>query len=455
MVEVPVKMYVTNLLKKARDAAKPLALLSGPIKNKALYAMADRLLADEDAILAANEQDVETVGKTMVGEANKDRVREAVARLRTTADDVKEMADRLRLVADLPNPVGEVTSRWEEPNGMQVSRVRVPIGVIGVISDMKPLITAESVALCLKSGNVCVFRGSPEWGKTQQTITIGLCEAAEQAGVPAGALSFVERPEKDVALELIRAAKFLDAIIPRGGSGLRKTVIENARMPVLCHDGGSSHIYIDEDVDLPLAQNLVVNSKVQQAAAANSIDTLLVHQGIARSLLPALILRLLDEFKVEVLGCPKTVSLMGQMSMSGHKSVKPAGDEDWDKQFQSPMLAVKMVASMQEALDHISQHGPSQTDVIVTKNYESAMRFTREVDAGAVLVNASSRLHAGETFGFGGDVGISTSRVYAKGPIGLEQLTREKYVVFGTGQLRHPHPVPVTYEDAIMLKRPA
>lgn len=254
---------------------------------------------------------------------------------------------------------------------------------------------------------------------------------------------------------MIRSTKALDAIIPRGGSSLRKIVVEQARMPVLCHDGGISHIYIDEDVDLPLAQNLVVNSKVQQAAAANSADTLLVHQGIARPLLPALILRLLDEFKVEVLGCPKTVSLMGQMSMSGHKTVKLASDEDWGRQFQSPTMAVKMVATMQEALDHISQYGPSQTDVIVTKSYEAAMRFTREVDAGTVLVNASSRLHAGETFGFGGDVGISTSRVHAKGPIGLDQLTCEKYVVFGTGQLRHPHPVPVTYEDAIMLKRPS
>lgn len=188
MVEVPVKIYIDKLLKKAREAVKPLALLSGPIKNKALRAMADRLLADEEAILAANEQDVETVGKTMAGETGRDRIREAVARLRTTADDVKEMADRLRLVADLPDPVGEVTVRWEEPNGMQVSRVRVPIGVIGVISEMKPLVMVESVSLCLKSGNVCVFRGAPEWGKTQQMITTGLREAAEQAGVPVGAL---------------------------------------------------------------------------------------------------------------------------------------------------------------------------------------------------------------------------------------------------------------------------
>lgn len=456
MVEVPVKMYIANLLKKAREAAKAMSLLSGPIKNKTLHAMADRLLADEEAILAANEQDVDAVGKTMLaGETSRDRMRAAVARLRTTPDDIKEMVDRLRRVADLPDPVGEVTARWEELNGMQVSRVRVPMGVIGVVSELKPLVMVESAALCLKSGNVCVFRGAPEWGKTQQVITTGLREAAEAAGLPVGALSFIERPEKEGAIELIRSTKALDAIIPCGGPGLRKVVVESARMPVLCDGGGISHIYIDEDVDLPMAQNLVVNSKVQQAAATNSSDTLLVHQGIARPLLPALALRLLDEFKVEVLGCPKTVSLMGQMALSGHKTVKPATDEDWGKQFQSPTMAVKVVASMQEALDHIHQYGPSQTDVIVTKSYDAAMRFTREVDAAAVLVNASSRLHAGETFGFGPDIGISTSRVSAKGPIGLEQLTSQKYVVFGTGQLRQPHPVPVTYEDAIMLKRPS
>ncbi len=454
MPEVPIKIYVERLLKAAREAAKPLGLLSGPVKERALRAMADRLAQDEKHILAANELDVDAVGKSFEAEPDKERVREAVARVRMTSDDVKEMADRLRLVADLPDPVGEVTRRWEEPNGMQVSRVRVPIGVIGVISETKPLVSVESAALCLKSGNVCVLRTAPEWLKTHRALFTGLREAAENAGIPKGTLAFIERPEKEAALELMRAGKLLDAIIPRGGAGLRKAMLEQAKMPVLVQEGGLSHIYIDAEADIPLAQNVVINSKVQQASAVNSVDTLLVQQSIARPLLPALILRLLNESKVEVLGCPKTVALMGQMSMTGHKSVKPATEADWDRQFLGPTITVKMVTGLEEALAHIVQHGPCLTAAIVTKSYEAAMRFTREVDAGAVLVNASTRLNAGDGLGFGADIGLSLSRIHAKGPIGLPQLTCEKYVIFGTGQLRLPHPVPETYFDAIMLKRP-
>jgi len=454
MPEVPVKLYIDKLLKQQRTVTRQMALLASPVKERALRAMADRIAADEKKILAANEQDVEAVGRSFAGDTNKDQMKAAVARVRVTADDIKEMAERLRAIADLPDPVGEVTKRWEQPDGLQVSRVRVPIGVIGVISEMKPLVTVETIALCLKSGNVCVFRGAPEWGQTHQVIGIGIREAAEQAGVPAGAWTLVERPEKEVAVELIRAGKSLDAIIPRGGLGLRKAVLEQAKMPVLCHDGGLTHLYVDAEADLPMVQNLVINSKAQAASAANSLDTLLVQQVIARQFLPALINRLLVEFKVQVRGCSKTVALMGQMPISGHTSITPATDEDWDRQFQAPVLAVKMVVNLEEALAHIAEHGPCLTAVIATARYDSALRFAREVDAGAVMVNASSRLNATDSYGAGPGMGFSTSRIHAKGPIGLEQLTCEKYVAFGTGQLRSPHPVPETYFDAIMLKRP-
>jgi glutamate-5-semialdehyde dehydrogenase len=454
MPEVPVKLYLDKLLKECRKNVAQLALLSGPVKDKALRAMADRLAADEEAILAENEKDVDAVGKFYSSDVNKDRMKAAVARLRMTADDIKEMVDRLRVIADQPDPVGAVTSRWERPDGLQVSRVRVPIGVIGIISEMKPLITVESIGLCLKSGNVTVFRGAPEWSLTHQAIGKGLSEAVEQHGVPAGAWTIVERPEKEVAIELIRSGKVLDAIIPRGGAGLRKTVIEGARMPVLCHDGGLTHLYVDADTDMPMAQNIAINSKAQSAGAANALDTLLVQQVIGRQFLPPLINRLLDEFKIEVRGCPKTVALMGQMAMTGHTSIKPATEEDWRTQFQAPVLAVKMVANIDEALAHIAEHGPCLTAVIATTNYNSAMRFTREIDASAVFVNASSRLNAGDSYGLGADIGLSNARLHAKGPIGLEQLTCEKYVAFGSGQLRLPHPVPEAYFDAIMLKRP-
>jgi glutamate-5-semialdehyde dehydrogenase len=289
---------------------------------------------------------------------------------------------------------------------------------------------------------------------THQAIDKSLREAAAQQDVPVGAWVLVERQEKEVAIELIRSGKSLDAIIPRGSAGLRKAVLEGARMPVLCHDRGLNHLYVDTDTDMPMAQNIVINSKAQSAGAANALDTLLVQQVIGRQFLAALINRLLDEFKVEVRGCPKTIALMGQMAMSGHTSIKPATEEDWSTQFQSPVLAVKMVTGLDEALKHIADHGPCITAIIATTNYDSARRFTREVDAGTVMVNASSRLNAGDSFGLGVDIGLSTSRLHAKGPVGLEQLTCEKYVVFGNGQLRLPHPVPEAYFDAIMLKRP-
>lgn len=454
MPEVPVKMYLDKILKECRSNVSHLALLTGPVKDKALHAMADQLTADEEAILSANEKDVDALGKSFESEVNKDRLRAAVARVRMTADDVKEMADRLRVIADQPDPVGAVTGRWERPDGLQVSRVRVPIGVIGIISEMKPLVTVESVGLCLKSGNVAIIRGAPEWTLTHQTIGKALREAAVKQGIPAGAWTIVERPEKDVAVELIRSGKALDAIIPRGGAGLRKAVFDGAKMPVLCNDGGLTYLYVDGDTDMPMAQNLAINSKAQFAGAANALDTLLVQQVIGRQFLPALINRLLNEFKIELRGCPKTVALMGQMAMTGHTSIKPAIEEDWRTQFQGPVLAVKMVEDIDEALTHIADHGLCMTAVIATTNYTSAMRFTREVDAGAVFVNASTRLNAGDSYGFGVDIGLSNSRLHAKGPIGLEQLTCEKFVAFGSGQLRHPHPVPEEYFDAIMLKRP-
>jgi glutamate-5-semialdehyde dehydrogenase len=454
MPEVPVKIYIDKLLKECRDMTHALAMFSGPVKEKVLRAMADRLATDEEKILAANEKDVDAVGKSFEADVKKDRMKAAVARLRMRPSDVKEMVDRLRIIADLPDPVGAVTSRRERPDGLQVSRVRVPIGVIGVVSELSPLIMVESIALCFKSGNLCVFRGAPEWGLTQQAIATGLREAAEQNEIPPGAWIIIERPEKEVAVELIRAGKSLDAIIPRGGAGLRRAVVEQAKMPVLCGDGGLTQMYVDADTDLPMAQNVAINSKVQKAIASNSLDTLLVQQVIGRQFLPPLVNRMLEEFKIEVRACPKTMALMGQMAMTGHASIIAAKEEDWHTQFQGPVLAVKMVADLDEALAHIVAHGPCLTAVIATTSYESALRFTREVDACAVFVNASSRLNAGDGYGMGPDIGLSGSRLHAKGPIGLEQLTCEKYVAFGSGQLRFPHPVPEAYFDAIMLKRP-
>ena len=452
--EVPVKLYLDKLLKECRKVSVDLALLPGPVKAKALHAVAARIAADEDVILSENAKDVEAVGKSFENADTKDRMKAAVARVRLTTDLLKEIVERLHFIADLPDPVGAVTSRQERPDGLQVSRVRVPIGVVGVISERSPLVTVESIALCLKSGNLCIFRGAPEWKLTHRAIDERFREAATENGIPHGAWVLIDRQEKEVALDLIRSGKTLDAIIVRGGAGLRKTVAEQAKIPVLCDDGGLTHFYIDEDPDISVAQNLVINSKVQQAGVSNALDTLLVQQIVGRQFLPPLINRLLDQFRVEVHACPKTVALMGQMAMTGHTAIIPATDADWHTQFAGPTLAVKMVEDLDEALAHIKTHGPCLTAGIATTRYASALRFTREVDAGAVLVNASTRLHAGDSFGMGCDVGLSVGKLHAKGPIGLEQLTCEKYVAFGSGQLRLPHPVPEAYFDAIMLKRP-
>jgi glutamate-5-semialdehyde dehydrogenase len=454
MPEVPVKLYLDKLLKDSRKIARALALLPSPTKAEALEAMADQIAADEKAILAANQEDLEALKNAFEAGSSKDRLQAAVERVRMTVDEVGRIVDRLRVIAELPDPVGAVTVRWERPDGLQISRVRVPIGVIGVVSELGPLATVESLALCLKSGNHCVYRGSPEWKLTHQAIDTALRDVANRNGLPSGAWILLERSEKEAVVELIRSGKYLDAVIPRGGAGLRRIVLEQARVPVLCHDGGLTHLYVDADTDIPMAQNIVINSKVQSARAANALDTLLVEQGIGRQFLPPLINRLLNEFKIEVRGCPKTIALMGQMAMSGHTAIVPAAEADWRTQFQGPVLAVKMVAHLDEALAHLVEHGPCLTAGIATTRYESAMRFAHEVDAGAVFVNASSRLNDGDGYGLGPELGLSVSRLHAKGPIGLEQLTCEKYIVFGSGQLRLPHPVPETYFDAIMLKRP-
>lgn len=453
-IEIPSKLYIDKLLKHSRSLSPVVARLSGTAKAAALHAMAERIAADGDVILAANAKDIDVIGKSLDSADARSRMKETVARVRLTADHIKEIVDRLHLIADLPDPVGLVTSRQERPDGLLVSKVRAPIGVIGVISERSPLVMVESIALCLKSGNLCVFRGAAEWKWTHQAFDAQLREAATACGLLPGSWVLIDREEKEVALELMRAAKGLDAIIVRGRAGLRKAAAEQAKVPILCDDSGLTHFYVDEDTDLPMAQNLVINSKVQQVGAANALDTLLVQQVVGRQFLPPLINRLLDQFKVEVRACPKTVALMGQMAMTGHTAIVPAGDDDWRTQFAGPVLAIKMVEHLDEALEHIGTHGPCLTAGIATSRYASAMRFTREVDAGAVLVNASTRLHAGDSFGMGSDAGLSLGKLHAQGPIGLEQLTCEKYVAFGMGQLRLPHPVPDTYFDAIMLKRP-
>ncbi|MEK7294604.1 MAG: glutamate-5-semialdehyde dehydrogenase, partial [Nitrospirota bacterium] len=340
---------------------------------------------------------------------------------------IKEMADGIRQIVKLPDPLGEAPKLWRRPNGMQVGKIRVPIGVIGIIYESRPNVTADSAALCLKSGNACVLRGGSEAIHSNQAIAAILSEAAEKAGVPAGAISFVDRTEREVAHLLLKQDKYVDLIIPRGGDALMKTVTEQSTIPVIKHDKGVCHIYVDADADPAMAEKICINAKVQRPSTCNAMETLLVHQQMARTFLPELVKKLIAA-KVEVRGCPKTCQVAPE--------AKPAAESDYGQEFLALILAVKVVRSMEEAMAHIETYGSHHTESIITSDYTRAMRFLREVDASAVMVNASTRLNDGYQFGLGAEIGISTTRIHARGPMGLEELTCSKFIVLGSGQVR-------------------
>ncbi len=412
--------YVVELVKKARAAANKLATLSTAIKNQALAAMADGLEAKTDELMAANEKDREVFEKAKGSKTMADR-------LKLTPERIKEMADGIRQIVKLPDPLGDAPKMWTRPNGMQVGKIRVPIGVIGIIYESRPNVTADSAALCLKSGNVCVLRGGSEAIHSNRAIAAILSETAEKAGVPAGAITFVERTDREVAHLLLKQDTYVDLIIPRGGESLMKTVTEQSTIPVIKHDKGICHVYVDQDADLAMAERICLNAKVQRPATCNAMETLLIHQQIARTFLPALVTKLADA-KVEVRGCPKTCQLAPE--------AKPVSESDYGQEFLALILAVKVVKNMDEAMAHIETYGSHHTESIITSDYVRAMRFLREVDAGAVMVNASTCLNDGYQFGLGAEIVISTTRIHARGPMGLEELTSMKFIVLGSGQIR-------------------
>lgn len=412
--------YVAELVKKARAAANKLATLSSTIKDQALTAMAEGLETRADELLAANEKDLDAFTEAKGNKAMADRLTLTPAR-------IKEMADGIRQIVKLPDPLGEAPKMWRRPNGMQVGKIRVPIGVIGIIYESRPNVTADSAALCLKAGNACVLRGGSEAIHSNTAIAAVLSEAAEIAGVPAGAVTFVERTEREVAHLLLKQDRYVDLIIPRGGESLMKTVAEQSTIPVIKHDKGVCHIYVDADADPAMAERICLNAKVQRPSTCNAMETLLVHQQIARTFVPDLV-RKLAAATVEVRGCPKTCQLAPE--------AKPASESDYGQEFLALILAVKVVKNMEEAMAHIETYGSRHTESIITNDYGRAMRFLREVDASAVMVNASTRLNDGYQFGLGAEIGISTTRIHARGPMGLEELTCSKFIVLGTGQIR-------------------
>ena len=365
--------------------------------------------------------------KDLVEAEKKGLSRAMIDRLTLNADRIKAMADGLREVAALPDPVGEIIKMRRRPNGMEVGRMRVPIRLIGIIYESRPNVTADSAALCIKSGNGVLLRGGSEAVASNTAIADVLNRAGAEAGIPEGAVSFIENPDRACVMEMLKANRYIDLIIPRGGEGLIRMVSENSTIPVIKHDKGVCHVYVDCKADLPMAVEICFNAKVQRPGTCNAMETMLVHRDLSSSFLPEMVKRFMKA-GVEIRGCAKTRALV--------PDVKEATDKDWDSEYNDLILNVKVVASMEDAMEHIAAHGSQHSEAIVTTDYENSRRFLREVDASAVFVNASTRLNDGYEFGLGAEIGISTTRIHARGPMGLEELTSTKFIVLGSGQIR-------------------
>jgi glutamate-5-semialdehyde dehydrogenase len=417
---VDIKKFVLDKAQKAKAASRKLANISTEIKNTALFKMAAGLEQDAAGLIEANKKD-------LIAAEQKGLSKAMIDRLTLNPDRIKAMADGLREVAALPDPVGEVLRMWRRPNGMEVGRMRVPIGLIGIIYESRPNVTADSAALCLKSGNGVLLRGGSEAVHSNSAIVEVLSKAGADAGIPEGAVSFIENPDRACVMEMLKLNQYIDLIIPRGGEGLIRMVSENSTIPVIKHDKGICHVYVDSRADLAMAEEICFNAKVQRPGTCNAMETMLVHQDVAKTFLPTILGRM-KKAGVEIRGCAETKAIV--------PDIKEASDRDWDTEYNDLILNVRTIPSMEDAMEHIAAHGSQHSEAIVTNDYQNARRFQREVDASAVFVNASTRLNDGFEFGLGAEIGISTTRIHARGPMGLEELTSTKFIVFGNGQIR-------------------
>jgi glutamate-5-semialdehyde dehydrogenase len=414
----------------ARAAAVKLATLGTAVKDKALLAMADAFEADKDAIFAANKIDLAAATPphpplTRGGEGG---LSGAMLK-RLTLDDKKvaQMAEGVRQIAALRDPIGETLEGYLRPNGMEVRKVRVPIGVIGIIYESRPNVTADAAALCLKAGNAVILRGGSEAIHSNLAIAKIIQDAITAAGVPEGAVQIIETTDREAARELMTMKQYIDCLIPRGGKGLIQTVVQNSTIPVIEHGDGNCHVYVDGAADLAMAADIAFNAKVQNCSVCNAAETLLVSEHIAREFLPTMCKRFADA-GVEIRGCEKTRAIV--------PGLKVATEEDWETEYLDLILAVKVVSGLDEAIEHIAKFGSRHSEAIVTEDYSAARKFTNEVDAAAVYVNVSTRFTDGYEFGKGAEMGISTQKLHARGPMGVEEITTYKYVVTGNGQLR-------------------
>lgn len=404
----------------AKQAAAKLAVTSTAVKNAALLAMAAALEAQQSEILAANERD-------MTAAAAKGMKSSTLDRLKLTAERISGMADGLRQVAGLADPVGNVIDGKTLPNGLHITKIRVPLGVIGIIYEARPNVTADAAGLCLKSGNAVILKGGSEAMESNKTVAAILAQAAEGAGIPAGSIQFIDTSDRQAVQELIHMNGLVDVVIPRGGAGLIQAVVRNASVPVIETGAGVCHTYVDKDADVEMAMKIAFNAKVQRPSVCNAMETLLVHKDIADKFLP-MMLMMYNSSAVEIRGDEAVQEYSGQ--------VHPATEEDWSTEYGDLRLSVKIVDSIEEAMAHIAKYGTGHSECIVTDNYQAAQLFQYTVDAAAVYVNASTRFTDGNEFGFGAEIGISTQKLHARGPMALPELTSTKYLINGNGQVR-------------------
>ena len=404
----------------AKLAARELAVAPTTLKNQALLDMADALVAGTEEILAANRVDLEQGEKAGLTSA-------LLERLMLNKKRIEDMAKGLREIAALPDPVGQVLGITRRPNGLEVGRVRTPIGVIGIIYESRPNVTADAAALCVKAGNSILLRGGEEALNSNRAIARLIADAATRAGLPEGAIQLVDSEDREAAVFMMKMNDYIDVLIPRGGKGLKQAVIENATVPVIMTGMGNCHVYVDEYADLDKALPIIINAKVQRPSVCNAAETLLVHQAVAEEFLPRAIAEL-QKAGVEIRGCQRTCQIV--------PGIKEAQESDWDEEYLDLILAVRVVDSLEAAIDHINTHGPGHSEAIVSENYSHVRRFLAAVDAAAVYANASTRFTDGGEFGFGAEIGISTQKLHARGPMGLAELTTTKFIIYGDGHIR-------------------
>jgi glutamate-5-semialdehyde dehydrogenase len=414
------RLEVREMAKKAKEASYQLARLSTDKKNKALCEMADDLERNRNLLIGENQKDLGAGEKAHLSSAMMDR-------LRLTQAVIQGMAEGLREVARLPDPVGEVVKMWRRPNGLTVGRMRIPIGVIGIIYESRPNVTADAAGLCLKSGNSVILRGGSEAFHSNQAIGHILQKALAKIGLPVEAVQIFPHTEREAIQEMLQLENEIDLIIPRGGEELIRFVMDHSKIPVIKHYKGVCHIFVDENADLEMTTRICLNAKVQRPGVCNAMETLLVHQKVAGQFLPK-IAGALQKEGVELRGCPETRKILS--------NIKEAKEEDWYQEYLDLILSIRVVKDIEEAMEHIATYGSLHTEAILTTDYQNAQRFLREVNSSCVLVNASTRFNDGFELGLGAEIGISTSKLHAFGPMALEELTTTKFIVYGEGQIR-------------------